>query len=210
MDGAAEIDSAAHRVGTVPDLVDALAGRSIVLVGMMGAGKTSIGKRLALRLGLPFLDADVEIERAASMTIPEIFARHGEPFFRDREHHVVVRLLREGQHVLATGGGAFMQPTTRAEIRAHGISVWLKADLDVLLRRVRKRANRPLLANDDQEGTLRRLIDLRYPVYAEADCTVISQEGPQDAVVEAVIAALKDHLARPPLLPSRSRELHDR
>ena len=204
MDGAAEIDSAAHRVGTVPDLVDALAGRSIVLVGMMGAGKTSIGKRLALRLGLPFLDADVEIERAASMTIPEIFARH------DREHHVVVRLLREGQHVLATGGGAFMQPTTRAEIRAHGISVWLKADLDVLLRRVRKRANRPLLANDDQEGTLRRLIDLRYPVYAEADCTVISQEGPQDAVVEAVIAALKDHLARPPLLPSRSRELHDR
>ncbi len=201
MDGAAEIDRAAHRVGTAPDLVRALAGRSIVLVGMMGAGKTSVGKRLATRLGLPFLDADVEIERAASMTIPEIFAKDGEPFFRDREHHVVVRLLRDGQHVLATGGGAFMQPATRAEIRAHGVSVWLKADLDVLLRRVRKRANRPLLANDDQEGTLRRLIEIRYPVYAEADCTVISQEGPHEAVVDAVIAAVGTRLASHPLPP---------
>ncbi len=173
-----------------PELVEALAGRSVVLVGMMGAGKTSVGKRLGLRLGLPFVDTDVEIERAASATIPEIFARHGEPFFRDREHHVVARLLREGQKVLATGGGAYMQERTREIIREHGISVWLKADVDVLMRRVRKRSNRPLLANPDPEGTLRRLVDERYPVYALANCAVVSQDGPHEAVVDAVTAAL--------------------
>jgi shikimate kinase len=195
MSGATDIESSPRLERCEPELVRALAGRSIVLVGMMGAGKTSVGRRLAQRLALPFVDADVEIERAASATIPEIFARDGEPFFRDREHHVVVRLLRDGQKVLATGGGAFMLPGTRDEIRARGFSVWLKADLDVLLRRVRKRSNRPLLANNDQEGTLRRLMEQRYPVYAEADCTVVSQEGPHEAVVDAVIAAIKAELA---------------
>ena len=153
-----------------------LGARSIVLVGMMGAGKTTVGKRLANRLDVRFIDADTEIEKAASQTIPEIFAQHGEPYFRDGERRVIARLLGEGPQVLATGGGAFMSPETRTAIAEKGISVWLQADVDLLLARVRRRSNRPLLENADPEGTLRRLVAERYPVYALADLTVTSRD----------------------------------
>lgn len=176
-------------------LLRRLGGRSIVLVGMMGSGKTSVGRRLAARLGLDFADADAEIETAAGMTVPEIFAKHGEAYFRDGERRVVARLLDERQRVLATGGGAFMSQQTRDRIAAQGVSVWLKADLDVLLRRVRKRSNRPLLANVDAEETLRRLMAERYPVYATADFTVISREGPHEAVVESIVSTLEAGLS---------------
>src|SRR3954453_22785795 len=143
----------------------ALGGRSLVLVGMMGAGKPSVGRRLSQRLGLPFVDADAEIEAGAQMTIPEIFERFGEPYFRDGERKVIARLLQGEPKVLATGGGAFMNASTRERIAAAGVSVWLKPDFEVLLRRVRKRSNRPLLANSDPEGTLRRLLEERAPTY---------------------------------------------
>ncbi|MFN3889822.1 MAG: 3-dehydroquinate synthase [Beijerinckiaceae bacterium] len=172
-----------------------LGGRSIVLVGMMGSGKTSVGRRLAARLGLDFADADAEIETAAGMTVPEIFAKHGEAYFRDGERRVVARLLEERQRVLATGGGAFMSPQTRENVAKHGVSVWLKADLDVLLRRVRKRSNRPLLANVDAEATLKRLIAERYPVYGLADFTVVSREGPHENVLENILAVLEAGLS---------------
>ncbi|MBS9478215.1 shikimate kinase [Ancylobacter radicis] len=180
------------------ELRDRLGRRSIVLVGMMGAGKSSVGKRLARRLSLAFADADTEIEQAAGMTIPEIFALHGEPAFRDGEKKVIARLLEAGPMVLATGGGAFMNGETRAAIAEHGVSVWLKAELDLLLRRVRRRDDRPLLKTDDPAATLARLIELRYPVYAEAAVTVVSQDVPQDVMVEEVIAALMDHLPAAP------------
>lgn len=179
-------------------LRDRLGKRSIVLVGMMGAGKSSVGKRLARRLALPFADADTEIEQAAGMTIPEIFAHRGEPAFRDGEKKVIARLLENGPMVLATGGGAFMNEETREAIARHGVSVWLKADLDLLLRRVRRRDDRPLLRNEDPAGTLARLIDLRYPTYAQAAITVVSHDVPQDAMVEVVVDALARHLATPP------------
>jgi shikimate kinase len=175
-------------------LRDLLGARSIVLVGMMGAGKSSVGKRLARRLALPFADADTEIERAAGMTIPEIFAHHGEPAFRDGEKKVIARLLESGPMVLATGGGAFMNEETREAITRNAISTWLKAELDVLLRRVRRRDDRPLLKTDDPAATLARLIDQRYPVYALANVTVLSHDVPQDAMVEEVIEALSQHL----------------
>ena len=165
-------------------------GRSIVMIGMMGAGKTSIGKRLAARLGTAFVDADTEIETAAGMSIPEIFARHGEAYFRDGERRVIARLLAGGPKVIATGGGAYMNARTREEIARLGISVWLKADFDVLLRRVRKRTNRPLLQTANPEATLRRLMEDRYPVYAAADLTVLSNDGPHEQVVDHVVAAL--------------------
>ncbi len=149
-----------------------LGRRSIVLVGLMGAGKSTVGRRLAQGLGLPFRDADHEIEAAAGMTIPEIFSIHGETHFRDGERRVIARLLQEGPLVLATGGGAFMNDETRLRISQAGISIWLKADLDVLMRRVRKRSTRPLLQNADPEGTMRRLMEVRYPIYATADLTV--------------------------------------
>jgi shikimate kinase len=167
-----------------------LNGRSIVLVGLMGAGKTTVGRRLAARLGLPFIDVDAEIEHVSQMTVPEIFARHGEPYFRDGEKRVIDRLLRQGEQVLATGGGAFMNADTRRRIAESGISVWLKADLDVLLRRVKKRAGRPLLETADPQATLRRLMDERYPVYAQADITTVSHEAPHDTVVNDIICAL--------------------
>ncbi len=179
-------------------LRDRLGKRSIVLVGMMGAGKSSVGKRLARRLALPFADADTEIEQAAGMTIPEIFTHRGEPAFRDGEKKVIARLLENGPMVLATGGGAFMNEETREAIARHGVSVWLKADLDLLLRRVRRRDDRPLLRNEDPAGTLARLIDLRYPTYAQAAITVVSHDVPQDAMVEVVVDALARHLAAPP------------
>jgi shikimate kinase len=171
----------------------ALGRRSIVLVGMMGAGKSSIGRRLAARMGVPFVDADSEIEKAAGMTIPEIFSAHGEPYFRAGEARVIARLLDGGPQVLATGGGAFMNPETRQAIRQKGVSVWLRATLDVLNRRIRRRHDRPLLRNADPVATLRRLIDERYPIYAEADLTVESREVPHDTIVEEIIGGLRGH-----------------
>jgi shikimate kinase len=171
-----------------------LNGRSIVLVGLMGAGKSTVGRRLATRLGLPFIDVDTEIEHVSQMTVPEIFARHGEPYFRDGEKRVIDRLLRQGEQVLATGGGAFMNADTRRRIAESGVSVWLKADLDVLLKRVKKRAGRPLLETPDPQTTLRRLMDERYPVYAEADITIVSHEAPHDTVVNDIICALAARL----------------
>lgn len=173
-----------------------LDARSIVLVGLMGAGKTTVGRRLARRLGLDFVDADAEIEQAAGESVAEIFARHGETAFRTGERRVITRLLAGPPHVLATGGGAFMDPVTRANIAARGISIWLKADLDVLMKRVAKRGDRPLLANGDPRATMKRLIDERYPVYAEADIAIESIEGPHEAVVETIIGKLKEFRAR--------------
>ena len=166
-----------------------LEGRSIVLVGMMGAGKTSIGRRLSSTLSLPFVDADVEIEKAAGISIAEIFARHGEAYFRDGERRVIARLLTEHQGIIATGGGAWMNPATRERIARHGISIWLKADIEVLLQRVRKRTNRPLLSQNPEE-TLRTLIDERYPVYALADFTVASRDGPHQIMIEQILETL--------------------
>ena len=167
-----------------------LGRRSIVLVGMMGAGKTTIGRRLAARLQLPFLDADHEIEQAAGKSIPEIFADHGEMQFREGERRVIARLLAGGPQVLATGGGAFMDAATREAVARQGVSVWLRAEFDVLLRRVRRRPNRPLLQTADPEATLHALMDRRYPVYAQADVTVLSRDAAHEAIVDDVVAAL--------------------
>jgi shikimate kinase len=180
--------------GKAAALNELLGARSIVLIGMMGAGKSSVGKRLARRLNLAFADADTEIEQAAGMTIPEIFAHHGEPAFRDGEKKVIARLLEHGPMVLATGGGAYMNGETREAIARHGITVWLKAELDVLLRRVRRRDDRPLLKTENPEATLARLIEQRYPVYAQADVTVVSHDVPQEVMVDEVIGALTRHL----------------
>jgi shikimate kinase/3-dehydroquinate synthase len=177
-------------------VIAALGGRSIVLVGMMGAGKTSVGRRLAARLDLPFVDADAEIEAGAQMSVPEIFERFGEPYFREGERKVLARLLAEGQKVLATGGGAFMNEATRRRIAESGVSIWLKPDFEVLMRRVRKRSNRPLLKTADPEATLRRILEERSPVYAMADLTFEPLDGPHDAVVEAIVAKLGAHLAK--------------
>ncbi|HMT14772.1 MAG TPA: shikimate kinase [Aestuariivirga sp.] len=169
-----------------------LADRAIVLVGLMGAGKTSVGRRLADRLDVPFIDADHEIEQAAGKSIPEIFADHGEPYFRDGERKVISRLLEGGLQVLATGGGAFMNDETRARIRAHGVAIWLRADLPLLMKRVQKRSNRPLLQTEDPEAVMRDLMVRRYPVYAEANLTVDSQDISHAQMVERVLRALKD------------------
>ena len=175
-------------------LLTALGGRCIVLVGMMGSGKTSVGRPLAARLGLDFADADAEIEAAHRMTIPEIFARHGEPYFRDGERRVLARLLAEGPKVVATGGGAFMNAETRALIAEQGVSIWLKAEFDVLIRRVRRGANRPLLQTPDPEGALRKFIDDRYPTYALADVTVVSNDGSHEMVAAETMQALMSFL----------------
>jgi shikimate kinase len=164
--------------------------RTVVLVGLMGAGKTKIGRRLAFRLGLPFFDSDQEIEAAAGETIEEIFANRGEQMFRDGERRVIARLLAKPVHVLATGGGAFMDPATRMIIARRGLSVWLRADLDVLVHRVSRRADRPLLKTGDPRGILADLIERRYPVYAEAEVTVDSGDGSSETTVNRVIAAL--------------------
>jgi shikimate kinase len=168
--------------------------RTIVLVGMMGAGKSAIGKRLATVLGWPFEDADAAIEAAAGTTIPEIFAEIGEPAFREKERQVIARLLGGGKQVLALGGGAFMDPQTRSLVRAQAVSVWLRADLEALLRRTGRRNDRPLLAEGDPRATLERLLEQREPVYAEADIVVDSGRGPVNAVVTRVIEALARHL----------------
>jgi shikimate kinase len=157
---------------------------------MMGAGKSSIGRRLALRLGIPFVDADVEIEKAAGMTISDIFAIRGEAEFRAGEARVILRLLDSGPQVLATGGGAFTNPDTRAAITAKGISIWLKAEFDVLMKRIKRRHDRPLLKTDDPGATLRKLMEERDPIYALADLTVQSREVMHEKIVDEIVSAL--------------------
>ncbi len=176
-------------------IVASLGRRSIVLIGMMGVGKSSVGRRLSARLAIPFVDADTEIEKAAGMSIADIFSQHGEEYFRSGEARVIARLLEGGPQVLATGGGAFMNPKTRDAIRAKGVSVWLKAELDVLMRRINKRRNdRPLLQTADPGETLRAVLVEREPVYAQADLTVQSREVAHDAIVADIMTALASWL----------------
>jgi len=169
-------------------VVRALGGRSIVLVGMMGAGKSSIGRRLASRLGIPFIDADTEIESAAGMTIPEIFEKHGEPYFRAGEARVIARLLENGPQVLATGGGSVMDAQTRALIGEKGVSIWLKADIDVLLKRTKRRNDRPLVEK------IRDLLPLREPLYAQSDIIIQSRDEPHDTIIDEIMGELPKRL----------------
>ncbi|MDQ8699924.1 shikimate kinase [Hyphomicrobium sp. LHD-15] len=184
-----------HDKDTAEKVRRALGQRTVVLVGLMGCGKSSIGRRLATKLGLPFIDADEEIERVAQKSISEIFSDHGENFFRDRESKVIARLLAHGPQVLATGGGAFIMPSTREMIRDTGLSIWLRAELPVLMRRVAKRDTRPLLKGGDPEAVMRKLMEARYPIYAEADLTVESRDVPHDSIVAEIIEALSRHPA---------------
>jgi shikimate kinase len=167
-----------------------LGDRSVVLIGLMGAGKTAIGRRLASRLGLTFVDADTEIESAAGKSISDIFTDHGEAHFRDGERRVIARLLGDGPQVLATGGGAYMNEDTRRTITENGVSVWLKADLKVLLERVVRRDHRPLLKTDDPKLVMKRLMDERYPVYSSSDITVKSRDVPHEVIVSEIISGL--------------------
>ena len=169
-------------------VVRALGGRSIVLVGMMGAGKSSIGRRLASRLGIPFIDADTEIVSAAGMTIPEIFEKHGEPYFRAGEARVIARLLDNGPQVLATGGGSLMDPQTRALIGQKSISIWLKADIDVLLKRTKRRNDRPLVEK------IKDLLPVREPIYAQADIIIQSRDEPHDTIIDEIMGELPKRL----------------
>ena len=183
----------------VAPILPRLGQRSIVLVGVMGVGKSSIGRRLAARLSIPFTDADSEIEKAAGMSISDIFARNGEAYFRSGEARVIARLLESGPQALATGGGAFMNADTRALIKLKGVSIWLNAEFDVLLRRTSKRRNdRPLLQTDDPAETLRALLAAREPTYALADLTVQSREVAHDAIVADILAALDSFLKDAP------------
>src|SRR5579863_79782 len=185
------VENNAITIVSASAILAALGRHSIVLVGMMGVGKSSIGRRLGARLGIPFVDADAEIERAAGMSIVDIFARHGEADFRSGEARVIARLLESGPQVLATGGGAVMNPDTRALIKAKGVSIWLSADFEVLMRRINKRKNeRPLLQTADPAATLRALLAERDPVYAQADITVQSRDVAHDAIVAEIVAAL--------------------
>lgn len=177
-------------IETVEAIKARLGRRSIVLVGLMGCGKSSVGKRLAAKLGLPFIDADDEIERAAAKSINEIFADHGEAHFRDGERKVIARLLANGPQVLATGGGAYMHTETRQRVKEEAISIWLRAELPVLMKRVGKRDTRPLLRTGNPEATMRRLIDERYPVYAGADLVVESRDEPHDVIVTEILGRL--------------------
>jgi shikimate kinase len=172
------------------EIAAALGTRSLVLVGMMGAGKSTIGRRLSARLRLPFLDADTEIEAAAGMSIPDIFETHGEPHFRDGEARVIARLLDSGPAVIATGGGAFMREETRNRIRDKAVSIWLKAEAEIIMRRVRRRADRPLLQTPDPAATVDRLLGEREPVYQNADITIWSRDVPHEKIVEECIEAL--------------------
>ncbi len=171
-------------------------GRTVALVGLMGAGKTTIGRRLAAALDLPFVDADEEIAAAAGQSVVEIFAKHGEGEFRRGERMVIERLLGEPPHILATGGGAFINPDTRALMKQKAISVWLKAPLDVLMKRVARRDDRPLLREDDPRAVMQKLVDQRYPLYAEADLTIETGTGPHNAAVIDIINALRAHLGK--------------
>src|SRR3954471_9320609 len=186
-------ETAASSTGTIYDaaIASALGARSVVLIGMMGAGKSTIGRRMAARLRLPFLDADTEIETAAGMSIPDIFETHGEPHFRDGEARVIARLLDGGPAVIATGGGAFMREETRNRVRDKAISIWLKADLDVIMKRVKRRADRPLLQTEDPTATVQRLLEAREPVYATADLTIGSRDVPHDRGVAECLEGLR-------------------
>ena len=179
--------------------------KTIVLIGMMGAGKTCIGRKLAERLGLPFVDADQEIAEAAGCSIPDIFSLHGETAFREGEARVILRLLDDPVHVLATGGGAFMNEKTRAKIGERAISIWLRADIDLLLRRVTRRNNRPLLQKGNPRAVLEALMAEREPVYALADIVVDSIDGPRDTMVNKVMEALDEYLARGDRKPASLR-----
>jgi shikimate kinase len=172
------------------EVASVLGKRCVVLIGMMGAGKSTIGRRMAARLRLPFLDADTEIETAAGMSISDIFETHGEPHFRDGEARVIARLLDGGPAVIATGGGAFMREETRSRVRDKAVSIWLKADAEVIMKRVRRRSDRPLLQNADPEATVGRLLSEREPVYATADLTILSRDIPHDKIVDECIDAL--------------------
>src|SRR6266851_5000294 len=176
------------------EITAALGPRSIVLVGMMGAGKSTIGRRLSARLRLPFIDADMEIEAAAGMSIPDIFETHGEPHFRDGEARVIARLLDSGPAVIATGGGAFMREETRGRIGSRAVSIWLKADVDIIMRRVKRRADRPLLQAADPAATVGRLIEEREPVYQHADITIWSRDVPHEKIVDECVEALHSWL----------------
>ena len=187
-------------------IVAGLGRRSIVLVGLMGVGKSSIGRRLAGRLSIPFVDADTEIEKAAGMSIADIFARHGEADFRNGEARVIARLLEAGPQVLAAGGGAFMNADTRAAMRAKAVSIWLSADIDVLMRRVSKRKNeRPLLQTADLAETLRRLLAEREPIYALADITVKSRDVSHEAIVAEITTALAAFLKPTAATPEQAK-----
>ncbi len=179
------------------DLVRSKLGtKTIVLVGLMGAGKTTVGRRLAQRLELPFIDADHEIERAAGMSVTDIFERHGEEHFRDGERKVIARLLGDGPQVLATGGGAFMDAETRNNITKAGVSLWLKCSHKLLMKRVRKRGGRPLLDTDNPDAIMQDLIDRRYPVYGQADVSIISRDVSHSAIVNDAIRALQAYYNR--------------
>ena len=180
----------AAREARKDELLALLGGRPIVLVGMMGAGKTTVGRRLAAKLGRHFVDSDEEVEKAAGMTIEDIFATHGEADFRAGEVRVIARLLKDQDLVLGTGGGAFINAETRGLVKASAVSVWIKADFELLFQRVQRRSNRPLLKTANPRGTLQDLIDKRYPVYAQADVTVVSRDVPQEQVANEVIEAL--------------------
>jgi shikimate kinase len=176
------------------ELLKRLGTRSIVFVGLMGAGKTVIGRRVATMLDLPFIDSDHEIETVSRMTIPDLFQRYGEPEFRALEQRVIQRVLEGGPQVLSTGGGAFMNAQTREAVAAHGISVWLKADIDTLMERVGRKPTRPLLQNADPRSVMERLMAERYPVYATADVTVLTREERKEVIADEVLAALDEFL----------------
>jgi shikimate kinase len=180
------------------EIASALGARCIVLVGMMGAGKSTIGRRMAARLRLAFVDADIEIEAAAGMSIADIFETHGEPHFRDGEARVIARLLDHGPAIVATGGGAFMREDTRSRIRDKAVSIWLKADADVIMKRVRRRSDRPLLQTADPEGTVARLLSEREPVYQLADITIWSRDVPHEKIVDECLATLHARLCGGP------------
>jgi shikimate kinase len=198
------IQNAPNGAVSAAEILARLGRRSIVLVGMMGVGKSSIGRRLGARLGIPFVDADAEIEKAAGMNIADIFNRHGEASFRSGEARVIARLLEGGPQVLASGGGAVTHPDTRAAIKTKGVSLWLSADFDVLMRRISKRKHeRPMLQTADPAATLRGLLAEREPIYAQSDMTVQSREVPHEAIVTEIMTALAAFLEASTLPPGK-------
>jgi len=196
-----DVETGPMKVASVPETVDIprllkrLGRRSIVFVGIMGAGKTVIGRKVASLCNLPFVDSDHEIEKVSRMTIPELFSAYGEPEFRALEERVIERLLRNGPQVLSTGGGAFMSQATREVVKRRGVSVWLNADIDTLMSRVSKRQNRPLLNTEDPRAVMERLMAVRYPVYGTANVTVVSRDDPKDQIAGEVLLGLTKHLA---------------
>lgn len=188
--------SSQNTINLTGSILPRLRDRPIILVGLMGAGKSAIGRKLAQALQLPFADSDSEIEKAADMPVADIFQTYGEPEFRRLEASVIKRLIGESGRVIATGGGAFMDPDTRDAIKAAGISVWLYADIDLLMARVSRKSTRPLLQNPNPRGVMQDLIDKRYPVYAAADITVASEDVSKDAMVHNVLRALDKHLSK--------------